>query len=78
MGSRWGVPGRYSHKLHDNCLKNERKNNVCSECKFFKQHGERLGFPDINPWSYRAHLDPSDLPLVFPPIGKYDVVAVTE
>ena len=68
MDWRFGVPGRYGG--HEDCLRIENKNYGCSDCKYFKRFGERLGYPDINPWTYRKFLDPSEEAEMFPPCHK--------
>ena len=57
MISKGGVPGRYGG--HDKCMDAYSKNYGCESCVWFKWHGQLLGYPDINPYDFKKHLEPS-------------------
>ena len=54
MASEKGVPSRYN--THEYCMRIEYENYGCENCIWYKWWGEKHGFPDINPWSFREHL----------------------
>ena len=56
MISERGVPSRYS--TCEYCMRIEWKNYGCEDCIWFKWWGELHGYPDINPWSFKEHLEP--------------------
>ena len=56
VASETGVPTRYH--THDYCMRIEYKNYGCDNCIWYKWWGELHGYPDINPWSFREHLQP--------------------
>ena len=56
MDSEEGVPARYN--THDYCMRIEYENYGCADCIWFKWWGELHGYPDINPWSFKEHLEP--------------------
>ena len=56
MVSEMGVPSRYN--THEYCMRIEYQNYGCDNCIWFKWWGELHGYPDINPWSFREHLEP--------------------
>ena len=56
MASERGVPARYS--TCEYCMRIDWKNYGCEDCIWFKWWGELHGYPDINPWSFKEHLQP--------------------
>jgi hypothetical protein len=54
MVSEKRVPSRYN--THEYCMRIEYENYGCENCLWYKWWGEKHGFPDINPWSFREHL----------------------
>ena len=56
MVSEMGVPSRYN--THEYCMRIEYQNYGCDNCIWFKWWGELHEYPDINPWSFREHLEP--------------------
>ena len=56
MASEAGVPSRYH--THEYCMRIEYNNYGCDKCVWFKWWGELHGYPDINPWTFREHLQP--------------------
>ena len=54
--SERGVPSRFS--THDYCMRIEYENYGCQDCVWFKWWGELHGYPDINPWDFKEHLEP--------------------
>ena len=56
MDSEAGVPARYN--THEYCMRIDYRNYGCEDCIWFKWWGELHGFPDINPWSFKEHLQP--------------------
>ena len=56
MDSEAGVPARYN--THEYCMRIDYRNYGCEDCIWFKWWGELHGFPDINPWCFKEHLQP--------------------
>ena len=56
MASEEGVPARYN--THEYCMRIEYENYGCADCIWFKWWGELHGYPDINPWNFKEHLQP--------------------
>ena len=60
LASTSGVPARYH--THENCMEIDHHNYGCRDCVWYKWWGELHGYPDINPWDFKKHLDPSEWP----------------
>ena len=60
MMSNAGVPGKYGGC--ERCMREYySKNYGCDDCIWLKWHGELHGYPDINPWVFKKHLESSEL-----------------
>ena len=58
--SSGGVPARFN--THEDCMRIDNDNYGCSDCVWFKWWGELHAYPDVNPWSFKKHLDPAEWP----------------
>ena len=60
----WQKTFKYTHyEIFEFCHSNEDHLPLnldwCDKCIWFKWWGELHGYPDINPWSFREHLEPA-------------------
>ena len=60
LASSGGVPARYH--THKDCMMIDHHNYGCRDCVWYKWWGELHGYPDINPWDFKKHLNPSEWP----------------
>ena len=58
FSSSEGVPSRYG--THQYCMRIDHNNYGCEKCVWYKWWGELHGYPDVNPWLFKEHLDETD------------------
>jgi hypothetical protein len=52
------IPGQFGG--HKRCYSIDNKNYGCENCVWQKWYGELYGYPDINPWEFKKHLEPEE------------------